>query len=273
VIRRDRGPEPPQLAAVRSRALPALRSIRATRPIASDDFRPYDYRVAFRPLYERQHGICCFCECREQPRKNPVEHLRPKTQVDHEQGAGAVEGYWWLAYSWENLAFACQTCNEKPFKGIRFPLAPASARLVAEESPPGPEQPLLLDPFSEDPGRWIEFVFDRLGGGWMPQARSGVPKERGEATIRVLGLYRQDLRDHRDWYVRHTVEPAARRIQSVLASGDAAAVVKVWGDELSHLFDPGAPFQALSRDVLCHHIPADERARFGLGFPGHVALS
>lgn len=273
MIRRDRGPEPPELAALRKRALPALRSIRAVRPLMSDDFRLYDYRVAFQPLYDRQHGNCCFCETWEQSRGNPVEHLRPKTQVDHEQGAGAVEGYWWLAYSWENLAFACQTCNEKPFKGIRFPLAPGSPRLVAEENPPGAELPLLLDPFFEDPGPWIEFVFDRLAGGWMPQARSGVPRERGEATIRVLGLYRQELRDRRDWYVRHTVEPAVHRIQSALTSGDAAAVRKVWGEELLRLFDPQASFQALSRDVLCHHIAADKRARFGLVFPGHVALS
>lgn len=271
MIRRQRGPEPPALTAARAKTLPDLRALRATRPLTSDDF-PTSYRAAYEPLRATQRGICCYCEYWEQPRGNPVEHIRPKTKVDHEQGAGEVEGYWWLAYSWENLAFACQTCNEKPYKGTRFPLSAGSSRLVAEETPPGAERPLFINPFDEDPGPWIEFVFEPLAGGWIPHARRGQPKERGEATIRVLGLDRQELRERRDWYVKHVVERAIRRIQPVLASGDVAAVTATWQDELAPLFDDGAPFQALSRDVLCHYIPEAERARFGLTFPAHVAL-
>lgn len=272
MIRRTRGPEPPALAAARALRLPSLRSLRAVRELSSNDFPKKDYRHAFAELYRQQRGICCYCESWEQSRKNPVEHIRPKTKVDHEQGAGEVEGYWWLAYSWENLAFACRTCNEQPYKHTRFPLALGSPRLVAEQAPPGAEQALFINPFDEDPGPWIEFVFSPLADGWIPQPRAGRPREKGEATIRVLGLRRPELREQRDGYVRHHVMPAIRRIQRVLLSDDVAAVTTTWQDELDHLFHEGARFQALSRDVLGHYISAAQRARFGLVFPAHVTL-
>ncbi len=271
MIRRSRGAEPPALGVARSKALATLRTLRASRPLTSKDFSD-SYRNAFEELYRTQGGTCCFCEYPEQEYKSPVEHFRPKTLADHGQGAGPVEGYWWLAYSWQNLTFACQTCNEK-YKDIHFPLAAGSTPLTAEDAPPGAEVALLIHPFDEDPGLWIEFVPDSLASGWMPQARGGQPKDRGEATIRVLGLARrQDLIDARNQHVRHRVEPAVQRIQSALAGGDPAVLATTWQSELSHLFYDGAPFQALSRDVLCHYIPEAERARFGLTFPAHVAL-
>lgn len=61
-----------------------------------------------------------------------------------------------------------------------------------------------------------------------------------------------------------------RSVELRSASRPAAAVDL--RHELAPLFDEGAPFQALSRDVLRHYIPEAERARFGLTFPAHVAL-
>ena len=73
-----------------------------------------------------------------------------------------------------------------------------------------------------------------------------MPSERGEATIRVLGLYRQDLRDHRDRHMRH--RRACGPHQNVLASGDAAAVVV--GDVTCLIRAPFQPRVAMSSATI-----------------------
>ena len=47
-----------------------------------------------------------------------VEHFRPKAEV--KEAGENHQGYWWLAYSWENLLIACKTCNQE-YKRIKIP--------------------------------------------------------------------------------------------------------------------------------------------------------
>jgi uncharacterized protein (TIGR02646 family) len=66
-----------------------------------------------------QEGKCCFCEREYECKWSTVEHFRPKTVAN--RGDGIVDvGYWWLAYDFANLYFACQNCNSP--KKDHFPL-------------------------------------------------------------------------------------------------------------------------------------------------------
>lgn len=68
-------------------------------------YKTDDIKTALNGIY---HGKCAFCETKSESMH--VEHFRPKRG-----------GYYWLAYSWDNLLLSCPTCNTN--KGDEFPLA------------------------------------------------------------------------------------------------------------------------------------------------------
>ena len=151
-----RSPEPLALAGVRAEKLAAARAASAAG--TKIDFSGYE--VAKEALAAMQQLKCCYCEKREEQAKyRDVEHYRPKAH------------YWWLAWTWENLLFACIDCNRER-KRESFPLSPGDVRLVAEQAPPGTEHPLVLDPSdaSKDPTREIEFRRARFQAKerWVP---------------------------------------------------------------------------------------------------------
>ena len=106
-------------------------------------------------LYESQHGKCCYCERKRDKREADVEHFRPKAEVD---GAENHPGYWWLAYSWENLLIACKTCNQE-YKKSEFPLKDESKRAYTEKSDIDKEEPIMINPLKEDPELLIDYDF------------------------------------------------------------------------------------------------------------------
>ena len=69
------------------------------------------------------HGKCVYCETNvAASHPGDIEHWRPKNRVTHESGrtieietedGSTVQhpGYYWLAYEWRNLLFACEDCN------------------------------------------------------------------------------------------------------------------------------------------------------------------
>lgn len=80
-------------------------------------YKYQDVKDALRSLY---HGKCAYCETYD-PSPH-VEHYRPKRG-----------GYYWLAYSWDNLIISCSQCNTK--KGSQFPIMGQKASFLgtAEE--------------------------------------------------------------------------------------------------------------------------------------------
>lgn len=75
-----------------------------------------------------------------------MEHYRPKKNAKDGDGT-KDDGYWWLAFDWQNLRICGNAGNRK--KGTYFPLREGCAR----GKPFGDlryEQPLLLDPVDED---------------------------------------------------------------------------------------------------------------------------
>lgn len=97
-------------------------------------------------LQTLSHGKCWFSEARDCFSHWDVEHYRPKSFAKDADGT-SHEGYWWLAFDWQNLRICGNAGNRK--KGTFFPLRDGCARCT----PLGDhrhEAPALLDPADED---------------------------------------------------------------------------------------------------------------------------
>ena len=262
MIRLARGPEPALLAPIREAELKRVGDIAALRAPTSDEIGGR-YSKVRSELYWRQFSKCCFCEHKSQQPYNDVEHYRPKAGADRSPGSIERHGYWWLAWTWENLLFSCAACN-RSHKRTRFPLKVGSLPLVANEPPPGGEEPLLIDPFAEDPIEHIQFRLSSVNSRarWMPFPRQG--SEKGRWTINITGLDHPRLFDLYNDHVDLHVMPRIEVIRSALAGGDSPTIRETWGCETKRLLVAGMPFAALTHDALDHYVPEATRARFDL---------
>lgn len=261
-----RSNEPLKLSAVRAREMGHLRGL--GRQPSSKEIKGYD--VVASELWSDQFYKCCYCELKIGCGYNDVEHYRPKARADRTPGCDKTHGYWWLAFTWHNLLFACPPCNRSD-KNDRFPLSQGAISLEPEAIPPGGEMPLLLDPGgAENPVLHIEFVYDSPLGivgppHWLARARHG--SERGRVTIEVCGLNRQELYELRDDHIERVVEPSARELEDALVRGTGMDVLVAYRRALRHVC-AGSPFAAVSYDALRHFVPSDRLdAAAGLRWP------
>ena len=120
----------------------------------------YGHATVKAALKRVQHDKCCYCEARfDATYAGDVEHYRPKGAI----GAGAskiLPGYYWLAYAWPNLFYACADCNQYR-KRAAFPLADEASRVRNHHGDVALEEPLILDPSGpRDPRDHIQFNDD-----------------------------------------------------------------------------------------------------------------
>lgn len=270
MIRITRGAEPKQLEDVRARELPKLKQLAKARPITSHDIE--GYQCVAEVLRARQHFKCCYCEAVLSAKYNDVEHFRPKAEANRKPGASATHGYWWLAFHWENLLFACPTCNRSA-KNSAFPLAPGSVILAEGQDPPGQELPLLLDPAGqESASEHIRFERSTNNGTetWWPIPHQG--SQRGEYSIHCFGIGRHDLQELR---LRHLprIQQQVEDLNAALRRDDPEQVQKHFERTLA-LLEPQSDYVLFTWCVvqkLVDHHALDE---WGYSpFPTLVALN
>ena len=203
MIRVPRPAAPPVLTAAATAAATAELVAEAERAAAEGRppqfrFKPsvYGHPTVRASLAAAFQDKCGFCETRPLPGSvSQVEHFRPKADRDH--GTGSVgTGYYWLAYEWSNLLLACSRCNGK--KGIWFPLADPIAAASDHRGEIRREEPLLLNPTSDDPTDHLRFVSSPVVGDPDASAVADVVvpvrgSRRGRTTIERVGLNRPDL--------------------------------------------------------------------------------
>lgn len=268
MIRLIRGPEPADLSRVREKRLEKLRELirKEVRDPVSTEITGYDLPSVKKALLEGQARKCCYCEDDVADRFDPVEHYRPKSVVGKDGATPERSGYWWLAYSWDNLLYSCDKCNGE--KGTKFPLAPGSTLLKPEDSPPGGERPFLLNPYDQDPSPdpvdLIGFrrTDSRGKDTWEPYARSG--DERARKTIEdIVKLNREGLsKPYRD-HVNKVVVPKADSVKEALRgaelkNGNARPLWRAYVTAVGSLLSAQARFSALSYDAIRCLVP-DER--------------
>lgn len=267
MIRVIRGAEPPELPPIRSQEVARVEALVGKQPKLDfgDKYKgPSSNRSLFRQLlHNAQHNKCCFCETIQEESRRDVEHFRPKSV------------YWWLAWTWENLLFACDHCN-RDHKKTHFELRDEGARLSPKDSPPGHEDALLLDPASAtvNPLDHIQFRLVSSSGDWWPIPRG--QSDYGEYTIRVCGLARPGLRDayrahHRS--LLPTIEALKEeldRADDAQSCGDDApmrAARSRFDKLVAAQFSPSMALTALTIDIYDHYFPARLRELYGLSWP------
>jgi uncharacterized protein (TIGR02646 family) len=147
-------------------------------------------------LIAQQRGKCCYCEAKFlHVGYGDVEHYRPKNGFRQDATSPLEKpGYYWLAYTWDNLLFSCKRCNGG-YKRNYFPLANPAGRARSHHDQPQlrQEQPLLLHPAHDNPAAHIRFR--------RAVAVSTTP--RGQATITLCGLNRKHNLERRRTHLAH----------------------------------------------------------------------
>ena len=149
----------------------------------------YGHESVREVLNKAQYGKCCFCEGKfDAFAAADVEHYRPKGAVKQDEKSRALlPGYFWLAYSWENLYRCCQVCNRSNKRDF-FPLNYPAKRARSHADNLAEEEPLILDPGGlDDPREHIGFH----------QELAVALTEVGRNTIQLIGLNRAALVEER----------------------------------------------------------------------------
>ena len=96
------------------------------------------------------HEKCWYCDTKQDRSDMPIDHFRPKANVTEDK---KHNGYWWLAFEWQNLRYSCTYCNRvteegktKGGKSDHFPLLTSKKRAFFITDNIGIETPLILDP-------------------------------------------------------------------------------------------------------------------------------
>lgn len=174
-------------------SVPAPKNLQGqTAPVSEDDISDsiYGHADVKKALTDLQKGICCYCESHyDVTGYGEVEHFRPKGgwKQNKEDKKLHHPGYYWLAYKWENLMYACKKCN-LTYKKNFFPLEEPDKRFKEDTLDISLEKPLLINPYEEQhPENHLTF------DGPVIRALS----EEGTASIIYYGLDRVALEEER----------------------------------------------------------------------------
>ena len=196
---------------------------------------------------QAQDGKCAYCEFMVAGGAyGDVEHFRPKAAVD-EMGVVTTrgeprdrqltrtwdQGYWWLAFDWNNLLLCCQICNET-WKGAVFPArTPSGGRHRVVPGRSRRERVLLLNPFDvADVSPHITFT---------PLGQVQGLTDEGRNTIAACGLFRPALLTQ-----RATLRTQVVNLLSIASRGDAQSVQEVL-DNLELIGGNAAPYAGAVR--------------------------
>jgi uncharacterized protein (TIGR02646 family) len=109
----------------------------------------YGHKEVKEALIKAQLKKCAFCETKLPRSSGDVEHFRPKGGYKQENSDKLQKnGYYWLAYDWENLFFSCEYCN-RIFKRNLFPLENPHERAISHKHDVKKEKTLLINPAIE----------------------------------------------------------------------------------------------------------------------------
>jgi len=145
---------------------------------------------------------CWYCETNETRSDTAVDHFRPKSAVKE---CPEHEGYWWLAFDWQNYRYTCQFCNEKRIdqdsgitggKGTCFPLVTPETRVFV----PGDlyrEDPVLLDPFVEADVMSLAYEEDGTAQPRWKEDTYPVLYRRAKDSILLYNLNKKELKERR----------------------------------------------------------------------------
>jgi hypothetical protein len=91
---------------------------------------------------------CWYTEAKETISPIHVDHYRPKGRVREKNQDEGTEGYWWLAFNWQNYRISGWLINSK--KSDIFPILHGSRALPGDKASLSLECPVIIDPRKEE---------------------------------------------------------------------------------------------------------------------------
>lgn len=202
-------------------------------------------------LLSLSHDKCWYSEARDLFSVLEVEHYRPKKRVKRAPRLPEQDGYWWLAFDWQNYRMCGKVGNSR--KGDFFPLADGSPEATHNGLGINNEIPLLLDPARPGDPELLSFNED---GAAVPHDDADLfSKLRVEVTVARLNLDHGRLKKARQriWdRCRQLIEDCrALAIQMAKAPGpaDNEAIMQKKA-ELERMTQPDAEFSAVAKTCL-----------------------
>ncbi len=255
-VDRSAGPAPPATWTAVAAADTVVAVAQGAAHVIKDGvYGHVEVRAALESVFSHK---CAYCES-EATATGPwdVEHFRPKGRVAESTGH---PGYYWLAYTWENLYLSCPYCNQRrtdkpttedrtarPPKGKldQFPLRDESTRASLPGADLAVEDRLLLDPCHDDPEQHL--AVDAKGTLVALQG-----SDMATATIEVCHLNRRRLRIAR-----------VKALRTALAlidqfRGPSSTLAEVVAAVTGTLGESSKPYALVARSI------ATQPASFGL---------
>jgi uncharacterized protein (TIGR02646 family) len=131
---------------------------------------------------------CWYCEAEEIRSDMPVDHYRPKGKVENDTDH---EGYWWLAFDWENYRCACTYCNSRRIfedteggKACKFPIVDPTTRAYSSTDNLAAEAPDFLDPFDPDDFKLLWF-----DGDGLPEAAPSCTDDQARKVTNSIDIF------------------------------------------------------------------------------------
>lgn len=170
---------------------------------AASDERPHIiaahasvWQVLKSALSRVSFGKCWYCEASEIRSDNAVDHFRPKGRVAESDNHS---GYWWLAFSLDNLRYSCTYCNSRRRdlesgtaggKQDRFPLLDEAARVTEPDDAIWREEPMLLDPCRQTDVMllWFDDAGETRPHPQLAADLESIPARRVEASREIYHL-------------------------------------------------------------------------------------
>lgn len=179
------------------------------------------WRDFYELLPENLKKKCWYCEAEEIRSDMPVDHFRPKQEVESQADHG---GYWWLAFDWENYRCACTFCNSRRNshetsggKQSQFPLMIEDDRAYTPSDNLKNEDPAFLDPFKPDDDKLLWFDNDGI-----PEASPQCPSHlqcKVTNSINIFHLHEKKLVRKRN-VLRISINKDVKDLRDALKSGD-----------------------------------------------------
>ncbi len=199
-------------------------------------------------LLEQSQNKCWYTEARNDSSHFEVEHFRPKKWRN--TGKDEFEGYWWLAFNWNNYRVCGNAPNRK--KGAFFPLHPDSKR-ASSDKPQLIDDELftLLDPIEFDDTQLLSF--DNVGLCTPAPGCDGWEKTRARVSIDRYGLNSLpqlwEGRQHVWQDCRRLIEEIAElhKLMSKTPTVSCRTTIKEKIKHLREKIDSKRPFSAVAR--------------------------
>lgn len=226
----------------------------------SDFFKKasYIWCVLKSNLQDLSHDKCWYCEAKEIRSSGEVDHFRPKNAVC---GLRKHDGYWCIAFDWDNYRYSCELCNRRRTdaitsitggKGTYFPLIEENQRAYCPNCLIYLEKPLLLDPtVPEDP---LLLWFDESGfaSPKYDDSADAIKHHRAKISIELYHLNHTDLKEVRIDLSRK-IKELVKHIDMYLQQLNNPIVNQAYTKALSDLSDlisPESPYSSSARTVL-----------------------